>query len=71
VSYAVILQLSAATTTQAGLSVQCRLDTNHYPAGRKVSDEEMATLSIVPDSFHGEWNYTILPRPVLTDTVIS
>jgi transposase len=61
-SYAVILKLIAATTTKAGLTVQCQLDTNTYPAGRKVSDEEMATLSILPDSFHGEWNYTILPR---------
>src|SRR5947209_3566306 len=39
-SYAVILQLIAATTTKAGLTVQCQLDTNSYPAGRKVSDEE-------------------------------
>src|SRR6266566_3733659 len=64
VSYAVILKLIAATTTTTGLSVQCQLDTNRYPAGRKVSDEEMATLSIVPDTFHGEWNYTILPRRI-------
>jgi len=60
-SYAVILKLIAATTTKAGLTVQCQLDTNSYPAGRKVSDEEMATLSILPDPFHGEWNYTIRP----------
>jgi Rhodopirellula transposase DDE domain len=38
------------------------LDTNTYPTGRKVSDEEMATLSLQLDPFHGEWNYTILPR---------
>ena len=69
-SYAVILQLIAATTTQAGLTVQCQLDNNTYPAGRKVSEEEMATLSIRPDSFHGEWNYTILPRATLVDNVI-
>jgi hypothetical protein len=61
-SDAVIRQLIAATTTKAGLTVQCQLDSNRYPAGRKVSDEEMATLSIVPGSFHGEWNYTIWPR---------
>jgi transposase len=61
-SYAVILKLIAATTTEAGLTVQCQLDTNIYPAGRKVTDEEMASLSILPHSFHGEWNYTILPR---------
>ncbi len=61
-SYAVILKLIAATTTEAGLTVQSQLDTNTYPAGRKVSDEEMATLSILPHTFHGEWNYTIRPR---------
>src|SRR5258708_4770986 len=69
-SYAVILQLIAATTTEAGLTVQCRLDTNLYPAGRKISDEEMATLSIQPDAFHGEWNYTILPRTTSVDNII-
>ncbi len=69
-SYAVILQLIAATTTEAGLTVQCQLDTKSYPAGRKVSEEEMATLSIQPDSFHGEWNYTILPRVASVDTII-
>ncbi|HET8851620.1 MAG TPA: ISAzo13 family transposase [Ktedonobacteraceae bacterium] len=70
-SYAVILKLIAATTTEAGLTVQCQLDTNRYPAGRKLSDEEMATLSIQPDSFHGEWNYTILPRAISFDNVIT
>ncbi len=69
-SYAVILKLIAATTTEAGLTVQCQLDTNRYPAGRKVSDEEMATLSILPDTFHGEWNYIIQPRKTQPDTLI-
>jgi transposase len=69
-NYAVILKLIAATTTEAGLTVQCQLDTHLYPAGRKISDAQMATLSIRPDSFHGEWNYTILPRAVTTDNVI-
>ena len=71
VSYAVILKLLAATTTETGLTVQCQLDTNSYPLGRKISDEDMATLSIQPDSFHGEWNYTILPRVASSDNVIS
>jgi transposase len=70
-SYAVILKLIAATTTEAGLTVQCQLDTNRYLAGRKISDEQMATLSIRPDSFHGEWNYTILPRFTSIDNVIT
>jgi transposase len=70
VSYAVILTLIAATTTEAGLTVQCQLDTNSYPTGRKVSDEDMATLFIVPDAFHGEWNYTLFPRTGSIDSFI-
>jgi hypothetical protein len=61
-SYAVILKLIVATTTQAGLTVQCQLDTNTYPTKRKVSGNEMATLSILPHAFHGKWNYTIRPQ---------
>jgi hypothetical protein len=34
------------------------------PGGRiKVSDEEMAAINIMPHEFHGEWNYSISPRP--------
>jgi len=62
VSYEVILKLIAATKTRAGLTVKSQLDTNIYPSGRKISDEQMDTLSIRRDDFHGEWNYTILPR---------
>jgi hypothetical protein len=71
ISYAVILKLIAATTTETGLTVHCQLDTNHYPPGRKLSDDEMATLCIQPNSFHGEWNYTILPRSISIDNVIT
>ena len=62
VSYAVILSLIAATTTTRGLTVESYLDTNPYPAGLKVTDEQMATLRLHRDDFHGEWNYTILPH---------
>jgi len=61
-SYEVIIKLIAATRTTKGLTVQSFLDTNTYPLGRKVSDEDMATLRVLRDNFHGEWNYTILPR---------
>lgn len=71
VSYEVILKLIAATKTRAGLTVESRLDTNTYPSGRKISDEQMETLSIRRDTFHGEWNYTILPRGEQIATVIS
>jgi hypothetical protein len=44
-------------------TVRSVLDENKYEKGRTVSDEEMATVNLKPDAFHGEWNYTILPRP--------
>jgi hypothetical protein len=62
VSYAVILNLIAATTTATGLTVESFLDTQTYPAGIKVTDEEMATIHLERDAFHGEWNYTIAPH---------
>ncbi len=62
INYAVILSLIAATTTDAGLTVESYLDPNTYPAGRKVSDAEMATLRLERAAFHGAWNYTILPH---------
>jgi transposase len=61
VSHEVIVNLIAATTTREGLRVQCRLDTNSYPQGVKVSDEQMATIRIKREPFHPEWNYTISP----------
>lgn len=61
-THEVIVQLIAATTTQTGLTVQCRIDHNPYDKGIKVSDAEMAKLNIIPANFHGEWNYTIAPR---------
>jgi hypothetical protein len=62
VSYLAIIQLIASTTTHSGLTVTCQLDANAYEKGIKVSDDEMASLSVKSDSFHGEWNYTIAPR---------
>ncbi len=70
-SYAVILKLIASTRTEAGLTVQCQLDTNTYPTGLTVSKEALATLALVPDAFHGEWNYVILPRFPVSDNIIS
>lgn len=61
VSYRVIVDLISATTTATGLKVLCELDTNTYPKGIVVSDEDMAAINIVRADFHGEWNYTIKP----------
>ena len=69
-SYAVILSLIAATATSTGLTVESVLDTSSSPTGRKISDGEMATLKLQRDAFHGEWNYTISPRPASYETII-
>ena len=61
VSHEVIVNLIAATTTRKGLQVRAELDSNLYPKGIKVTDEEFAAINIVRDKFHGEWNYTIMP----------
>jgi hypothetical protein len=60
--YETIVRLIANTTTAKGLTVRCRLDRRRYPAGRRVSDDEMATINLKPQSFHGEWNYLIRPH---------
>jgi transposase len=70
-SYAVILSLIAATTTTTGLTVESSLDTTVYPAGVKVSDDDMATIRLQRDAFHGEWNYTIAPHDTPGGTVVS
>jgi transposase len=62
ISHEVIVNLIAATTTRTGLRVQSALDSNTYEAGIRISDQQMQELNIRRDEFHGEWNYTILPR---------
>ena len=65
VSHEVVVNLIGATTTKTGLKVRTALDTNPYPTGRSVSDAELDAIQVHRDSFHGEWNYTLVPRPAL------
>ena len=61
-SYRTIVQLIAATTTDAGLKVRAILDENKYPKGVKVTDAQLAAVNLTRHGFHGEWNYTICPN---------
>ena len=61
-THAVIINLIAATTTTTGLKVDCILDTNKYPTGKKISNKDYATINLQPENFHGEWNYLIKPN---------
>jgi Rhodopirellula transposase DDE domain len=62
-SYQTIVQLIAATTTKAGLSVRSELDTITYPKGVKIDDAEIDAINLHRHEFHGDWNYTIKPKP--------
>ncbi len=54
-----MLELLNNTTHKAGLTVTAMKDINTYKTGKKISDEEMATINIERDTFHGDWKYTI------------
>ena len=60
-TYKVIVQLIAATTTSSGLTLACAIDASQYPKGGKVSKAQFDALKIRYDAFHPDWNYSILP----------
>jgi transposase len=62
ITHEVIVKLIGSTTTTTGLRVRSRLDTRAYPAGVKVSREALDAVALRPASFHGDWNYTIIPN---------
>ena len=61
-----IVQLIGSVRTASGLTVKAKLDTRTYPLGVKVPNADMDNLLLTRAEFHGEWNYTIHPRPELT-----
>ncbi len=63
-SHEVMVNLIGATTTRTGLTVHAEANTNSYPRGIKVTKQEMDAIGpqLKPDSFHGDWNYTLRPR---------
>jgi Rhodopirellula transposase DDE domain len=62
VSLEVIVNLIGNTTTRSGLTVQAELDTGAYPTGVKIADADFGAVQLQPAAFHGDWNYTIVPR---------
>lgn len=63
VSHEVIVQLIGSTTNASGLKVLAQLDTRKYAAGKKVDAEQWNRIQLKRSRFHGDWNYTIEPRP--------
>jgi hypothetical protein len=66
VSYEAVVKLIGGTTTKSGLQVKAMLDTHDYEPGQKITDAEMQTLHLQRHTFHGDWNYTLVPRPQVT-----
>lgn len=60
-THAAIVNLIGSTRTATGLRVRCILDRRQYPKQTIVSDQQLATINITHDKFHGQWNYTIKP----------
>ncbi len=69
-SHEVIVNSIAATTTKTGLTVRAELDTEQYPTGVKIPDNEMTSLetsgTLNRHDWHPEWNYTLKPRDTPT-----
>ena len=57
-----IVNLIANTTTTTGLKINCQSDTNDYPTGIKISDEELTAVNLTRDDTLGCWNYIIRPN---------
>lgn len=53
------------TTTKTGLTVRAALHTDIYQTGERVSNAEMATLTLEPHLVCPTWNYTLHPRPAV------
>ena len=61
-SRAVVVNLIGSTQTRTGLRIQAELDTNRYKSGIKITDDEMQSVRLKRDKFHGDWNYRIEPH---------
>ena len=62
VTLEVVVNLIAATKTNKGLTIKSRADLNEYSTNTKVSNEEMESINITRNAFHGDWNYCIAPQ---------
>ena len=67
VNHETVVELIGATTTETGLRVRAERDTGQYPTKIAVKNATMAALALERHAFHGEWNYTIQPRPIPTN----
>ena len=58
----VLRSLSRQNWSKEGLEVHAWLDEKEYKKAKIVSNTQLAEVRIHRDSFHGEWNYQIIPN---------
>ena len=61
-SLEVVVNLIGHTTTRSGLAIRSELDANNYPTGQPVTAQQMESISLKRDKFHGDWNYSLAPK---------
>ena len=66
-----VVNLIGNTKTKTGLTITARLDAKRDEKGRRVSDQALRRVNLQRDPFHGEWNYSILPRSPRNREVIN
>ena len=59
---ATVVNLIRETKTKSGLIIKARIDQKIYQKGVKVSEEELNSINMEKEDFHGEWNYVIHPQ---------
>jgi hypothetical protein len=57
--YETIVNLISHTYTAKGLNVVCKLDRRKYNLGAKLTQEQINSILIKRNKFHGDWNYVI------------
>jgi len=59
-----VVNLIGNAKTKTGLKIMSVLDNNIYQKGIRVSDKSFASINLMRDTFHPEWNYTISPQVI-------
>jgi transposase len=62
-TFEIVVSLIGSTKTNTGLEVHAWLDESEYEKSKQLSKAQLEEVIIRRDSFHGEWNYKILPAP--------
>jgi transposase len=58
----IVVSLIGSTQTKEGLEVHAWLDEANYQKAKTITDTQLSEVCIRRNTFHGEWNYEILPN---------